>query len=164
VNAKSRAAPGRPAPSLTSAAAKQAEVMPRIQARYDAAGGTARRCDHCAGPLPPRRRRFCCDECRRRGQKAERVIEDHDYASGVRRLVRAQGRRAGGDLAMFGMFAGSVDYARVRLAEAAAELIARGYSYGDIARELDITRQAAWKRFGRKPKVDTGPAESGAAG
>jgi AcrR family transcriptional regulator len=65
---------------------------------------------------------------------------------------------------MFALFAESVDYARARLAEAAAQLIAQGYSYGDIARELGITRQAAWKRFGRKPEVDTGPAESGAAG
>jgi hypothetical protein len=130
--------------------------VPTIQA--DAVAG--RRCDQCAGPLPPRRRRFCTDECRRKGQKAERVIEDSDYASGVRRLVRAQGRRAGADLAMFGMFAGSVDYARVRLAEAAAQLIDRGYSYGDIARELGITRQAAWKRFGRKPEVDAGLAET----
>ena len=65
---------------------------------------------------------------------------------------------------MFALFAESVDYARARLAEAAAQLIAQGYSYGDIARELGITRQAAWKRFGRKPEVDAGPAESGAAG
>jgi hypothetical protein len=125
---------------------------------------SGRRCDQCAGPLPARRRRFCSDECRRRGQKAERVIEDDSYAAGVRRLVRAQGRRAGADLGMFALFAGSVDYARARLAEAAAQLIAQGYSYSDIARELGITRQAAWKRFGRKPEVDAGPAESGAAG
>jgi hypothetical protein len=37
---------------------------------------------------------------------------------------------------MFALFAESVDYARARLAEAAAQLIAQGYSYGDIAREL----------------------------
>jgi hypothetical protein len=121
------------------------------------------RCDQCAGPLPPRRRRFCTDECRRKGQKAERVIEDDSYATGVRRLVRAQGRRAGADLGMFALFAESVDYARARLAEAAAQLIAQGYSYSDIAKELGITRQAAWKRFGRKPEVDAGIPESGAA-
>jgi AcrR family transcriptional regulator len=65
---------------------------------------------------------------------------------------------------MFAMFAESVDYARARLADAAAELIAQGYSYSDIAGELGITRQAAWKRFGRKPEVDAGPAGSGVAG
>lgn len=115
-------------------------------------------------PAAARRRRFCTDECRRKGQKAERIIEDDSYADGVRRLVRAQGRRAGADLGMFALFAESVDYARARLAEAAAQLIAQGYSCGDIARELGITRQAAWKRFGRKPEVDTGLAGSGAAG
>ena len=125
---------------------------------------SGRECAWCHGPLPRGRRRFCSDDHRRRGQKAERIIEDDSYADGVRRLVRAQGRRAGADLGMFALFAESVDYARARLAEAAAQLIAQGYSYGDIARELGITRQAAWKRFGRKPEVDTGPTGSGAAG
>jgi hypothetical protein len=135
-----------------------------VGTRIQAGAAPGRRCDHCAGPLNPGRRRFCTDECRRKGQKAERVIEDADYAAGVRRLVRASARRAGADLAMFAMFAESVDYARARLAEAAAQLIAQGYSYGDIAGELGITRQAAWKRFGRKPEVDAGTPESGAAG
>jgi len=64
---------------------------------------------------------------------------------------------------MFALFAESVDFARARLQDAADQLIAQGYSYTDIARELGITRQAAWKRFGRQPKVGTGPAGSGAA-
>jgi hypothetical protein len=140
--------------------------LSRTQTPQTSPPSLARTCDApgCGGPLPPRRRRFCCDLCRIRGQKAERRYDDADYASGVRRLVAAQGRRAGADLAMFVLFAESVDYARARLAEAADQLIAEGYSYGDISRELGITRQAAWKRFGRKPEVDTGPAESGAAG
>jgi hypothetical protein len=129
----------------------------------DGADG-ARRCDQCGGPLAPRRRRFCTDECRRRGQKAERIIEDTDYAAGVKRLVRASARRAGADLAMFAMFAEAVDYARARLADAAEQLITQGYSYSNIARELGITRQAAWKRFGRKPEVDAGtPSADGTA-
>jgi hypothetical protein len=148
--------PGRSQDASPPSAPSTATVAP--------GGFSGRECSWCHGPLPPRRRRFCTDECRRKGQKAERIIEDDSYADGVRRLVRAQGRRAGADLGMFALFAESVDYARARLAEAAAQLIAQGYSYGDIARELGITRQAAWKRFGRKPEVDTGPAESGAAG
>lgn len=79
----------------------------------------------------------------------------------MRRLVRAQGKRAGADLEMFAMFAGLVEEARARLADAADLLIAQGYSYGDIARVLGITRQAAWKRFGRKPEVDAGIARTG---
>ncbi len=125
---------------------------------------TGRTCSWCKGPLPPNRRRFCSDDHRRRGQKSERIIENDSYVDGVKRLVRAQGKRAGADLEMFALFAESVDYARARLQEAADQFIALGYSYGDIGRGLGITRQAAWKRFGRQPKVGTGAAEAGAAG
>lgn len=76
-------------------------------------------------------------------------------------MVSAQGRRAAADLAMFVLFAESVEFARARLAEAAGQLIAHGYSYADIGGALDITRQAAWKRFGRKPGVDTGITAGG---
>jgi hypothetical protein len=62
---------------------------------------------------------------------------------------------------MFAMFAGSVDYARARLAEAAGQLVAEGYSYADIGRALGITRQAARQRFGRQPEVVAGPAGTG---
>ena len=41
-------------------------------------------CAHCGQPLPPRRRRFCSDLCRRRGQRAERVIENDSYAASAR--------------------------------------------------------------------------------
>jgi hypothetical protein len=122
---------------------------------------TARACSWCHGTLPPGRRRFCCDDHRRRGQKAERVIEDDNYAAGVKRLVRAQGKRAGADLAMFALFAGSVDYARARLQDAADQLITQGYSYGDIGRALGISRQGARQRFGRQQGVVTGLARTG---
>ena len=126
--------------------------------------GNRRVCDRCGKPLPAHRRRFCSDLCRVRQQKAERVIEDADYAAGVKRLVRAQSKRAGADLAMFAMFAESVDYARARLQDAADQLIAQGYSYGDIGRVLGITRQGARQRFGRQPEVVTEPAGTGRAG
>lgn len=121
-----------------------------------------RECSWCRGPLPPRRRRFCSDPCRARQQKAERVIEDADYAAGVKRLVRAQGKRAGADLVMFAMFAESVDYARARLQDAADQLIAQGYSWGDIGRVLGITRQGARQRFARQQEVVTGTVGRGA--
>ena len=76
------------------------------------------------------------------GQKAEPIIEDDSYATAFRKLVRAQGGRAGADLGMFALFAESVDYARARLAEA-APAHRPGLQLGDIARELGITRQAA---------------------
>ncbi len=123
-----------------------------------------RACARCGGALPARRRRFCSDLCRVRHQKAERVIEDADYAAGVKRLVRAQSKRAGADLVMFAMFAESVDYARARLQDATDQLVAQGYSWGDIGRVLGITRQGARQRFGRQQEVVTGSAETGAAG
>lgn len=116
-------------------------------------------CAWCHGELPPRRRRFCTDDHRRRGQKAERKTDDADHAEYVRRLVGAQGKRAGADLPMFVLFAEAVDFARARLQDAADQLIAQDHSYTEIGAALGITRQAAWKRFGRQPKVD----ESGAA-
>jgi hypothetical protein len=125
---------------------------------------SGRECAWCHGPLPKGRRRFCSDLHRIRGQKAERRYDDADYADGVRRLVTAQGKRAGADLGMFVLFAGSVDYARARLQDAADQLIAQGYSYGDIGRALGITRQGARQRFGRQQAVVGEPPESGAAG
>ncbi|HEX6520942.1 MAG TPA: hypothetical protein VF070_13165 [Streptosporangiaceae bacterium] len=126
--------------------------------------GNRRVCDRCGKPLPARRRRFCSDLCRVRQQKAERVIEGADYAAGVRRLVRAQGRRAGTDLEMFAMFAESVDYGRARLQDAADQLIAQGYRYGDIGRVLSITRQGARQRFQRQREVAAGSAATEAVG
>ena len=99
-----------------------------------------------------------------RGQRAERKTDDADHAEYVKRLVEAQGKRAGADLPMFALFAEAVDFARARLQDAADQLIAQGHSYSQIGAALGITRQAAWKRFGRKPRVDAGTPESGAAG
>lgn len=62
---------------------------------------------------------------------------------------------------MFALFAESVDYARARLAEAADQLIAQGYSYGDIGRVLGITRQGARQRFGRQQAIVTGSPQTG---
>jgi hypothetical protein len=140
--------------------------LSRTQTPQTSPPSLARPCDApgCGGPLPPRRRRFCCDLCRIRGQKAERRYDDADYASGVRRLVAAQGRRAGAELPMFALFAESVDYARARLQEAADQLIAQGYTYADIGRELGITRQGARQRFCRQQAVVGRTPESGAAG
>ena len=124
---------------------------------------SGRACAWCHGPLPPRRRRFCTDQCRRRGQKAERVIEDDSYAAGVVRLIRTMGVRASADVESLRWLAGAVEHARGALAMAVDGCRARGYSDGDIGAALGITRQAVWKRFPRQPKVDAGTPESGVA-
>jgi DNA-directed RNA polymerase specialized sigma24 family protein len=123
-----------------------------------------RRCDHCAGPLPPRRRRFCCDLCRRRGQRAERVTENETYAAAVVRQIRSMGVRASADLDALQWLAGAADYARAALAVAVDGCRARGYSDGEIGAALGITRQAVGQRFGRKREVYTGQPESGTSG
>jgi DNA-directed RNA polymerase specialized sigma24 family protein len=123
-----------------------------------------RACAWCHGSLPPRRRRFCSDDLRRRGQKAERVTENDDYAKAVVRQITRMGTRASDDLYALGWLAGAVDHARSALAMAVDGCRARGYSDGEIGAALGITRQAVWKRFPRQPKVDARPAgTSGAA-
>ena len=134
------------------------EVVSNLSAR-----DVGRACAWCRGPLPPRRRRFCIDECRRRGQKAERVIEDDSYAAGVVRLIGKMGVRASADVESLRWLAGAVEHARGALAMAVDGCRARGYSDGEIGAALGITRQAVWKRFPRQPKVDAGTPGSGAA-
>jgi len=130
-----------------------------------AANGSGRACEApgCRRELPRGRRRFCTDECRRRGQKAERVIEDDSYAAGVVRLISKMGVRASADVEALKWLAGAVEHARGALAIAVDGCRARGYSDSEIGAALGISRQAVWKRFPRQPKVDAGTAESGAA-
>jgi hypothetical protein len=132
--------------------------------RVTQAAVSGRRCDHCAGPLPPRRRRFCSDPCRRRGHRAERVTENETYAAAVVRQIRSMGVRASADLDALQWLAGAADYARAALAVAVDGCRARGYSDGEIGAALGITRQAVGQRFGRKRDVHIGTPESGAAG
>jgi len=121
-------------------------------------------CAHCGQPLPPRRRRFCSDLCRRRGQRAERVIENDSYAASVVRQIRRMGVRASADLAALAWLAGAVDHARDALAMAVDGCRSRGYSDGEIGAALGITRQGVGQRFGRKRDVHPGPADSGVVG
>jgi DNA-directed RNA polymerase specialized sigma24 family protein len=118
-------------------------------------------CGHCGDPLPPRRRRFCSDPCRRRGQKAERVTENGSYAASVVRQIRRMGVRSSADLEALEWLAGAVDHARSALAMAVDGCRARGYSDGEIGAALGITRQAVGQRFGRKGGVYAGLAETG---
>jgi hypothetical protein len=137
-----------------------AEAKPTIPS--GAASG--RECAWCHGELPPRRRRFCTDECRRKGQKRERIIEDDSYAAGVVRLIRKMGVRASADLEALRWLAGAAEHARAALVVAVDGCRARGYSGGEIGAALGISRQAVGQRFGRKREVYTGQPESGAAG
>ena len=150
------AAPSRSQDASPPSAPFTAKVAP--------GGFSGRGCSWCHGPLPPRRRRFCTDECRRKGQKAERTIEDGSYAAGVIRLIRKMGVRASADLEALKWLAGAAEHARAALAVAVDGCRARGYSDGEIGAALGITRQAVGQRFWRKRDVHIGTPESGAAG
>jgi hypothetical protein len=140
------ATPGRSQDASPPSAPSTATVAP--------GGCSGRQCSWCHDPLPPRRRRFCTDECRRKGQKAERIIEDTDYASGVRRLIRGMGKRASADLDALEWLAEAVDYARDALAMAVDGCRSRGYSDTEIGMALGYdkpnARQAVGARFGRR--------------
>lgn len=120
----------------------------------------AKACERCGGPLPPRKHRFCSDTCRARKQKAERVIENSDYASGLVRQIARMGIRASDDLAALTWLATMTDQAREALALAVDGCRVRGHSDAEIGQALGISRQAVWKRFHRQPKVDTETTET----
>lgn len=148
-----------------------AEATPTIPP----AAASGRECAWCHGPLAPRRRRFCTDECRRRGQKRERVIEDDSYAAGVVRLISRMSVCASADLEALKWLAGAVEHARGSLAMAVDGCRARGYSDTEIGMALGYdkpnARQAVGARFGRRRQAAdcsddryTRTPESGAAG
>lgn len=152
-DAKNGAAPGKAAPASISPAKALDTVIVR-------GGITTAGCSWCGGPLPPRRRRFCSDDHRRKGHRAERKTEDADYGKAVVRMIGGMGRRASADLYALRSLADAVDNARQILALSVDGCRLRGYSDSEIAAVLGVTRQAAWKRFPRQPKVG---ARTGAA-
>ena len=92
--------------------------------------------------LPPR-------QGRRAGRVGGPAVENDAYSAFLRRAIRAAGRRvAGGDvdgLADLLSLAGELD----RATDAAVRgLRESGYSWGEIAARLGVTRQAAQQRWG----------------
>jgi hypothetical protein len=87
--------------------------------------------------------------------ESTRVVENEEYGGFARRIVKAHGKRvAKGDIAGLG------DLARLRDAVEQATEVAviglkldGGYSWAEIGRELDMTRQAAQQRWGAAVKV-----------
>lgn len=78
-----------------------------------------------------------------------RERETPEYAAMVRRMIRAYGRRCGAadpeDLAEMLRLQAELDAA---VAAAVAGQRAAGFSWGEIARGLGVTRQAAHARWG----------------
>src|SRR5437868_3805413 len=83
---------------------KDSDLAAEAKPTIPPGAASGRECAWCRGPLAPKRRRFCSDLCRLRGQRSERKTDDADHAEYVKRLVEAQGKRAGADLPMFALF------------------------------------------------------------
>lgn len=72
-------------------------------------------------------------------------------AAFLRRMARAMARRAAdGDLEALSAMRDARAALDAAMAEAARGARAFGYSWGEIGRELGITRQAAQQRFGQE--------------
>lgn len=93
----------------------------------------------------------CQQVTRPRAKRARRDVETPDYIGFVRRAIRAAGRRvAMGD---------PVELAELVEAQREMERVVRdavramrehhGYSWAEIAAELNLTRQGAYQRYGR---------------
>jgi hypothetical protein len=95
-------------------------------------------------PLTPKRRR--------------RVTENDDYATFLRRVIRAYSRRvASGDIDAITCMVRLLADLDQATADAIDGLRAIGYSWADIGLRLGITRQAAQQRWGTP--TDSSPGE-----
>ncbi len=86
------------------------------------------------------------------GGQAPRVVENSEFAAFGRRIIRAAGRRiAAGDVeALPDLAALSADL-DAAITTAVTGLRAAGYSWGEIASRLGVTRQAAHQRWATVP-------------
>jgi hypothetical protein len=81
--------------------------------------------------------------------RRRRVVENDEFGQFIRRVIRAYGRRiATGDVEALRdllALAGEVESATDNAVEGLREF---GYSWGEIAQRLRVTRQAAHQRWG----------------
>ena len=77
-----------------------------------------------------------------------RVVENDEFTAFGRRVLRAAGRRiAAGDVDGLPALAALSAELDAAIGDAVVGLRAAGYSWGDIARRLGVTRQAAHQRW-----------------
>jgi ribosomal protein S20 len=83
-------------------------------------------------------------------KRRQRRVENDEYASFIRRVIRAHARRvAAGDVEALADMTGLATELDEVIAQAVIGLREAGYSWADIAARLGITRQAAQQRWGR---------------
>lgn len=122
--------------------------------RVDDGADSGRACEApgCGRVLPSGRRRFCCDLCRVRGQRAERRTETGEFGQAVVRMIRVMARRVGAsDIAAFGALwevRAVVDRA---CATAIDQLRDEGFSWDALAAETGVSRQALSQWRKRRP-------------
>lgn len=82
-------------------------------------------------------------------KRRTRAVENDDYATFVRRVIRAYSRRvAAGDIEAITAMIRTADELDIAIQNAVTGLRAIGYSWADIALRLGITRQGAQQRWG----------------
>jgi len=113
----------------------QARQHEHAKVHPSTAGGPASR-STVKNSLTPNRRR--------------RPVENDEYASFIRRVLRAYTRRvAAGDIDALADMTGLADELDEAISQAIAGLREAGYSWTEIAARLGVTRQAAQQRWAR---------------
>lgn len=80
--------------------------------------------------------------------RVRRVVENDEFAAFSRRIVRAAGRRvAGGDVDALPELAALSAAVDAAITDAVTGLRSAGFSWGEIAARLGVTRQAAHQRW-----------------
>lgn len=78
------------------------------------------------------------------------MIETPEFAAMMRRMVRAYGRRVGdADPVDLEEMVALRDHLEAAIEEAVAGQ-KRSFSWAEVAEGLGVTREAAWKRYGKK--------------
>ena len=81
--------------------------------------------------------------------RRRRPVENDEYASFVRRVIRAHARRvAAGDVDALADMTGLATELDEAITQAVTGLRGAGYSWAEIATRLGVTRQAAQQRWG----------------
>jgi hypothetical protein len=82
--------------------------------------------------------------------RARRPVDNDEYASFARRILRAYARRvATGDIDALTAMTALSDEIDTAIGQAVTGLRSFGYSWADIGNRLGITRQAAQQRWGQ---------------
>jgi hypothetical protein len=100
----------------------------------------------CGNALPSRHRRFCCELCRIRGQRAERTTETADFGKAAIRMIQHMAKRVGAsDLSQFGAMWEVRTEAEKAVTDAIDGLRASGFTWQQIAAEIGWNRSRLYQ-------------------